>query len=46
MKCIKCGDKATVYFPVVDIDIKSDPYCDKCVEEERLKLMIAIYENK
>lgn len=44
-KCIKCGEPAVCLWPFVDPDIQSHPYCRKCVEEAKMRLMLAIYEN-
>jgi hypothetical protein len=40
--CIKCGEKADVFWPVIDPDIKTNPYCNKCVDNEKIKLLIAM----
>jgi hypothetical protein len=34
--------QAEVFWPCVDIDIPSHPYCRKCVTKQQLKAMIAI----
>lgn len=41
-KCIKCSKQAEVFFPVVDPDIPSDPYCRECADKARLELMIKL----
>ena len=33
---------AVAFFPIVDIDIPSYPFCRKCLDKERLKLMIQL----
>jgi len=39
-KCVKCGEIAYAFWPVVDPDIPSYPYCKKCLEEQKLKLWL------
>lgn len=41
-KCIKCGAPAVCFWPVVDVDIPSHPYCRACVEKAKVDLMVAI----
>jgi hypothetical protein len=43
-KCIKCGKQAEVFWPIIDPDIKANPYCNKCVDNETMKLLIAMDE--
>lgn len=43
-KCIKCGRKSVAFFPIFDPDIPSYPYCRKCLDKEKLELMIKISE--
>ena len=43
-KCVVCGKQAVAFFPVCDPDIKPYPYCRKCLDEEKRKLMIKLIE--
>lgn len=43
-KCCVCGKQAVAFWPVVDPDIPSHPYCRKCLDEEKMKLMIKLRE--
>ena len=43
-KCIICGKPAVAFFPIFDIDIESHPYCRKCLDEEKIKLIIMLNE--
>ncbi|GJG35839.1 hypothetical protein PRLR5107_15530 [Prevotella lacticifex] len=45
-KCCKCGKQAVAFWPVIDPDIPSHPYCRKCLDKEKLQAMIAIYGDK
>lgn len=42
-KCCKCGKPAVAFWPVFEPDIPQHPYCRKCLDAEKLKVMIAIY---
>ena len=39
-KCCVCGAQAVAFWPVIDPDIPSHPYCRKCLDKEKLKAMI------
>ena len=41
-KCIICGKQAVAFWPISDIDIQSHPYCQKCLDKEKLKVIISI----
>jgi hypothetical protein len=44
-KCCKCKKKqAVAWWPVVDPDIQSWPYCRDCLDAVKLAAMIAFYE--
>lgn len=43
-KC-KCGKQAVCFFPACDPDIKSYPYCRKCVDIEKLKLICKLSDK-
>ena len=45
-KCIKCGKQAVAFWPVIDPDIPSHPYCRKCLDKEKLKAMIAMFGDE
>ena len=40
-KCIRCGKQAVAFWPCIDPDIPSSPYCRKCLDREKLAAMIA-----
>lgn len=44
-KCCQCGKQAVCFWPVVDIDIRSYPYCRKCKDGQVLTLMMALGEQ-
>jgi len=39
-KCCKCGKQAVCFFPVFDPDIQSYPYCRKCMDDTKMKLIM------
>jgi hypothetical protein len=40
-KCCKCKkESAVAFWPIVDPDIPSYPYCRKCLDKEKIKLLI------
>jgi len=41
-KCVDCGKKAVCFWPVCDPDIPSYPYCRKCVDDRKDKLMLEL----
>lgn len=44
-KCCKCRKRQAVEFwPCIDPDIKSYPYCRQCLDEVQMELLIKIYE--
>jgi len=40
--CCVCGKQAVAFFPVCDPDIRPYPYCRKCLDEEKAKLLIEL----
>lgn len=41
-KCIKYGRQAVAFWPVIDPDIPSHPYCRSCLEHEKIKALVNI----
>lgn len=37
--CIKCKKPAVCFFPACDPDIPSSPYCRKCVEQVKKRIL-------
>ena len=45
--CIDCGiEQAVAFWPCIDPDIPSHPYCRKCLDKAKIDLMIKLYKNK
>jgi len=38
-KCCECGKQAVAFWPVIDPDIPSYPYCRKCLDKEKIELL-------
>jgi len=43
-KCIVCGEQAEVFWPVIDPDIPSHPYCRPCAKNAQIRVMIELVE--
>ncbi len=41
-KCIECGKKAVAFWPMMDPDIPHHPYCRKCLDIAKMKVMIEV----
>lgn len=44
--CCKCGKPAVAFWPVIDPDIPSHPYCRACLDYEKLQAMINIWGDE
>ena len=42
-KCCKCGKQAVAFWPVIDPDIPSYPYCRECLDKAKLRAMIDLF---
>lgn len=40
--CVECGDQAVAFWPVVDIDIPSHPFCRKCLDKNKFELLLKL----
>ena len=38
-KCVECGEQAVAFWPVIDPDIPSYPYCRKCLNKAKIELL-------
>ena len=45
-KCCECGAQAVAFWPCIDPDIPSHPYCRKCLDKAQTELMIEIFKDK
>ena len=45
-KCCKCGKQAVCFWPMADIDIPHHPYCRKCVDEAKYRVLEELKEYK
>lgn len=43
--CIECGKPAVAFWPVVDPDIPSHPYCRECLDRAKDKLIRKIFNQ-
>jgi len=44
-KCVECGKPAVAFYPMIDIDVTSYPYCRKCLEKVKFALLIKLIES-
>ena len=42
-KCVECGKQAVAFWPIVDPDIPSYPYCRECLDKAKHELMIKLF---
>lgn len=42
LNCCCCGKPAVAFWPVLDPDIPSDPYCRKCLDKAKFKMLIRL----
>lgn len=43
-KCCVCGKQAVAFWPCIDPDIPSHPYCQKCLDKAKQQLFIRFTE--
>ena len=41
-KCCECGQQAVAFYPCIDPDIPSHPYCKKCLDDMKIRMIIEI----
>lgn len=44
-KCCKCDELAVAFWPVIDPDIQSRPYCRKHLDRAKNELLILMHED-
>ena len=42
-RCCRCGKQAVAFWPCIDPDIPSHPYCRKCLDKEKLEVLMKIF---
>jgi len=45
-KCCVCGKRAVAFWPAVDLDIPSHPYCRKCLDDAKRKAIMGFLEGR
>ena len=43
-KCVKCGKPAVAFWPVIDPDIPSNPYCRECLDKAKLRVLMDVFK--
>jgi hypothetical protein len=44
-KCIICGKQAVTFYPVIDPDIPSYPYCPACLEKAMIEMAKVVWKD-
>lgn len=44
-KCCVCGGQAVAFWPVIDPDIPSHPYCRKCLDKAKMQMIAMLTEK-
>lgn len=39
-KCVKCGKPAVAFWPLIDPDIPSEPFCRKCLDKNKAEVLV------
>ena len=42
-KCIECGKQAVAFWPVIDPDIPSHPYCRACLDKVKVVTLMEVF---
>lgn len=42
-KCCQCGKQAVAFWPVIDPDIPSAPYCRECLDKAKTRVLIETF---
>lgn len=42
-KCCLCGKQAVAFWPVIDPDIPSNPYCRECLDKMKIQTLIKVF---
>lgn len=42
-KCVECGEQAVAFWPLIDPDIPTYPYCRKCLDKAKPELLIKAF---
>ena len=43
-KCCKCNEVAVAYWPAIDPDIPSHPYCRKHLDDAKLRFLVDMWD--
>lgn len=44
-KCAECGAQAVAFWPIIDPDIESYPYCRACLDAKKIDLLFRLHEE-
>ncbi len=43
-KCYECGEQAVALYPCIDPDIPQRPYCRKCLDKLKERIIMEIFK--
>lgn len=44
-KCIECAKEAVAFWPCIDPDIPSHPYCRECLDDAKNRLLVRMLDE-
>lgn len=45
-ECCTCGEQAVAFWPCIDPDIRSFPYCRQCLDEAQANILIKMHDDE
>lgn len=42
-KCCNCNKQAVAFWPLLDLDIPSQPYCRECLDKAKMNVLMEIF---
>ena len=45
-KCVECGRQAVAFWPCIDPDIPSHPYCRECLDRAKVAALASMFGDE
>lgn len=45
-KCVECGRQAVAFWPCIDPDIPSHPYCRECLDRAKVSALASMFGDE
>ena len=42
-RCVVCGRKAVAFWPLVDPDIRAEPFCRRCLDKAKVEFLMGAF---